>query len=165
MLVTFTADRAWRRTGTVTVWLLLASCSLIVGELPEPLPDAGHSAGASAGEANCDADHDQHLAEGKCGGDDCDDSDANVFTGQAEYFDERQARVDYDYDCSGAPEQEQLEPIVCPGVPVGACPTTQMGFLQTLPPCGEPGVWGTCEKRELLCDEKPVDVGRIMRCR
>jgi hypothetical protein len=116
---------------------------------------------------NCDADHDQRLAEGECGGDDCDDSDANVFTGQGEYFDERQARVDYDYDCSGAPEQEQLEPIVCSGVSVEACPTTQMGFLQTLPPCGEPGEWGTCEKRSLLdvCDKKIVDAERIMRCR
>lgn len=197
MLVRSTAIRAWRPGGAFTVGLLLASCSLVVGELPEPLPQRGPVAGSGAqagspdlGEAgqvasggtsgvpggmggwsgsvaSCDTDGDQHLAEGNCGGDDCDDSDANVFPGQSEHFDERQAQVDYDYDCSGAPEQEQLEPIVCSGVSVGACPTTQMGFLQTLPACGEQGAWGTCQKTPPLdtCDQKVVDGQRAMRCR
>jgi hypothetical protein len=182
------------------VWLLLAACSLVVGELPEPLPEGGPLAGAgqtggnsaragqpaigdggqsAPGGANgggsgtsgttamCDADGDEHQAEAKCGGDDCDDSDPNVFAGQSEYFDERQKQVDYDYDCSGAPEQEQLEPVVCSGVSVGACPTTQLGFLQTLPPCGESGAWGTCKKTPPLdtCDQQVIDAVRLMRCR
>lgn len=30
---------------------------------------------------NCDVDEDAHLAEGECGGDDCDDADATVYMG------------------------------------------------------------------------------------
>jgi hypothetical protein len=183
------------------VWLLLASCSLVVGELPEPLAESGPMAGAAgmaetiggssaeAGEpsitdggragtggensgsgtgnaASCDADHDEHLAEGKCGGDDCDDTDADVFPGQIEYFEARRAQGDYDYDCSGGAEREQLAPVECSGVTVGPCPVTEMGFLATLPACGETGAWGTCKKTAPLntCDQDVVDEERIMRC-
>jgi len=197
MLVRFTAGRAWSRSGAVTVWLLIPACSLVVGELPEPLPEGGQMAGAAAmsggatagsstvggsaagaaeaaggdessgGTSNsCDADADQHPAKGTCGGDDCDDSDARVSPAQTEYFADRQARVDYDYDCSGSTEQEQLEPIVCPGVAVGACPT-ETGFLKTLPACGEIGAWGTCKLTPPLntCDQRVMDGERRMRCR
>jgi hypothetical protein len=209
MLVRFTVSRPWRSIGAVLLWLLPAACSLVVGELPEPLPggpsagvggdtpSAGQAAGGSmahagmppvgeAGDsasggrseggsvsggsggsaASCDADQDEHLAEGKCGGDDCDDADANVSPAQVDYFDERHERVDYDYDCSGAAEQEQAAPIVCSGVSVGTCPTAT-GFLKALPPCGEPGDWGTCVKTPPLatCDPMVIDSGRRMRCR
>jgi hypothetical protein len=199
MLVRFTAGRAWR-IGAVTVWLPAASCSLVVGELPEPLPENGPMAGSagqtrggsaqaggepSVGEAgnaalsgdstggsgvggsaaNCDADHDEQLAKGKCGGDDCDDTDSNVSPDQTDYFDEPQPRVDYDYDCSGAPEREQTEPIVCTGLTVVECPTDQTGFLGVLPACGEVGNWGTCVKGSALepCVEDVVTTPR-MRC-
>lgn len=182
------------------MWLLLASCSLVVGELPEPLPEGGPGAGAAgaggttggtlaragegsvgdggghtapAGEgsgtsgnaASCDADQDDHLAEGKCGGDDCDDNDANVQPDQSDYFDESQPRVDYDYDCSGAPDREQSAPIVCMGLTLIECPTEQTGFLGTLPACGEVGNWGTCVKGSALdpCVEDVVTTPR-MRC-
>lgn len=209
MLVRFTAVRAWR-IGAVMVWLPAASCSLVVGELPEPLPEggplagvgaAGQSTGGSSAQAageppvgdagnaavmvggdstggsgaagsgaagsatSCDADHDEHLAQGKCGGDDCDDSDANVSPDQSDYFDESQPRVDYDYDCSGAPEREQTEPIVCTGLTVIECPTDQSGFLGTLPACGEVGKWGKCAKGSALepCVEDVVTT-QTMRC-
>jgi hypothetical protein len=213
MLVRFTAVRAWR-IGAVTVWLPAASCSLVVGELPEPLPGSGPTAGGGAagqgsggssaqaageppvGEAgdravtggvsaggsgtaggsvagagaagsatSCDADHDEHLAPGKCGGDDCDDSDADVSPDQSDYFDQSQPRVGYDYDCSGAPEREQSQPIVCTGLTVVECPTGQPGFLGTLPACGEVGNWGQCVKGSALepCVEDVVATPR-MRC-
>jgi hypothetical protein len=188
MLVRFTAARAWSRSAAVTVWLLATACSLVVGDLPDPLPEGGLMAGAAAigggagsesvvagrsgaasgdeGGGDCDADDDQHPAKGACQGDDCEDGDARVWPGQTEYFADRQTRVDYDYDCSGSAEQEQLEPIVCPGVAVGACPT-RTGFLKTLPACGEIGAWGTCKVTPPLdtCDQMVVDAGRRMRCR
>jgi hypothetical protein len=127
---------------------------------------AADASGGDEGSGGCDADRDQHPAKGACGGDDCDDGDARVWPGQTEYFADRQTRVDYDYDCNGSPEQEQLEPIVCPGVAVGVCPT-ETGFLKTLPSCGEVGAWGTCKVTTPLntCDQMVVDDGRRMRCR
>lgn len=204
MLVRFSTGCAQRRSRPALLLLGLASCSLVVGQLPEPAPGgpaagdasvgpdggeaaaqggsaviqqggnpasggkgsgvAGSANGGSSG-SNCDADHDQHLAPGKCGGDDCDDQDADVSPEQSGYFAERQAHVDYDYDCSGTAEQEQMAAIVCSGVAVGPCPT-ETGFLKTLPACGEVGVWGTCVKTPPLntCDQKVVDNGRRMRC-
>jgi hypothetical protein len=206
MLVRFSV-RAWRTTSGLSLWLLAAGCSLVVGELQEPLPEgggpvagAGSSAGgggtvagsssaggtrslgqggeasAQAGDgpapgagtsgsgAMCDADRDEHLAEGKCGGDDCDDSDDRVSPDQTEYFGERQKNVDFDYDCSGAPEQEEVMAVVCPGV-VGPCPT-ETGFLKSLPACGETGSYGTCVKQAPLdtCVEKVLDAEHRMRC-
>lgn len=181
------------------MWLLLASCSLVVGELPEPLPEGGPGAGAagaggttggtsaragdgsvgdaghpgpggvgsgtSGNAASCDADHDEHLAEGKCGGDDCDDNDPDVRPDQSDYFDESQPRVGYDYDCSGAPDREQSEPIVCMGLAPIECPTEETGFLGALPACGEVGNWGKCVQGSALepCVEDVVTTPR-MRC-
>ena len=121
----------------------------------------GSGAGAPAGE--CDADLDSHAAEGACAGDDCDDTDPNVWPGQPKYFAERQANADYDYDCNGAPEQEQQAAVVCAGVSLSACPT-QTGFLKTLPACGVAGRWGKCTKGSLTCDETVIDDMRRMRC-
>ena len=130
-------------------------------------PNGGKGSGVagSTSGGQCDVDRDQHLAQGKCGGDDCDDQDAKVSPDQSGYFAERQAHVDYDYDCSGTAEQEQMAAIVCSGIAVGPCPT-ETGFLKTLPACGEVGAWGTCIKTPPLntCDQKVVDNGRRMRC-
>lgn len=148
----------------------------MVGELPPA--DDGSAAGKAgtagdsgnlppvAGAPNdpaCDADRDGHQAEGKCGGDDCDDSDADVFTQQPKYFSARQDNVGYDYDCNGKPQQEQPAPVVCMGIDLTACPTGE-GFLRTLPACGVIGKWGKCVKGTLTCDEQVIDDMRPMRC-
>jgi hypothetical protein len=126
----------------------------------------GGEGGGAGSPASCDADHDEHLAEGQCGGGDCDDNDANVSPAQSDYFDEPQPRVDFDYDCSGAPEREQTEPIVCMGLALVDCPTDKTGFLGTLPACGEIGNWGKCVQGSALepCIEDVVTTPR-MRCR
>lgn len=192
MLVRFAARCPWRPLGAF-VWLSSAACTLVVGELPEPVPEDGPLAGggssssassggqggvaaagssggdaAQGGDANpeCDQDGDEHLARGKCGGDDCDDSDADVSPDQTEYFADRDEVVGYDYDCSGGPEQEQQAAVVCSGLTVGPCPTDETGFLGSLPACGEVGRWGICIKTPPLdtCDEMVRDELTRMRC-
>ena len=138
-----------------------------------PQPDEGGAPAATAGSvspsagtssAECDADGDKHAAEGACGGDDCDDNDADVFAGQTKYFDKPRANGDYDYNCKDGPQREYTEPVVCSGLVVGACPT-QIGFLGSLPECGQMGPWGTCSKKSMIepCVEAPV-TPRTMRC-
>jgi hypothetical protein len=168
---------------------LFPGCFLIVGDLPPPLPEdeaaagatdsagggssgAPASAGGSAGSPGsagatsnaCDRDADGHDAEGACGGDDCDDQNPDVHPEQSKHFGARSS-VDYDYDCDGKQEQEQMKAIICSELPIGDC-TTEEGFLDTLPACGEPGVWGRCAKQGTLntCMNQPTDNERVMRC-
>jgi hypothetical protein len=224
MLVRF-SGRAWRTTGGLSLWLLAAACSLVVGELPEPLPErggplagagadagggaetggtmgvprggaestagvdslggaesyggtpssgqagepmahAGDGTGNAAGTGNsvdpCDVDGDEHLAKGKCGGDDCDDTDDRVWPGQPDYFAERQANVGFDYDCSGEPELEETKAVACAGLV--SCPSGT-GFLESLPACGEVGDYGTCKSAGLGCEGQVIDNQHVMRCR
>jgi hypothetical protein len=206
-----------------------AACSLVVGELPEPLSNVGPMAGGVGGDSGsrglggedaaggseepvsaggasggdgsfvaggvrnsgqggdisdsggaapagsggagstdaCDADGDMHRAPGICSGDDCDDSDPQASPDQTGYFASRQPHVDFDYNCDGVPEQEQMAAVVCSGLSLGACPTEVSGFLDTLPACGEVGAWGKCVKTPPLntCDKMIVDAERRMRCR
>jgi hypothetical protein len=204
---------------------LPAACSVVVGELPEPLSPIGPMAGeggagsdgssragaesvggsddyspgggasggdgplvtggvANAGQGGdlsaqgggqlggagtsadpCDLDHDDHRAQGLCGGDDCDDGDAQVSPEQTGYFASRQLNVDFDYNCDDAPEQEQMAAVVCSTL--GPCPTGTSGFLDVLPACGEIGAWGKCVKTPPLntCDKMVIDAQRRMRCR
>jgi hypothetical protein len=121
------------------------------------------AAGAPSTDPACDADRDGHPAEGKCAGDDCDDTDADVFTKQPKYFSARQANVGYDYDCSGRPQQEQAAAVVCMGLDLTACSSDE-GFLRTLPVCGATGKWGKCVKGTLTCDEQVIDDMRPMKC-
>ena len=135
------------------------------GEGGVPPATAGSVSG-SAGmpSAECDADADKHAAEGACGGDDCDDTDADVFPGQTKYFSARQANIGYDYNCDHATEQEQKAAIMCAGVSLSACPT-DVGFLGELPTCGGTGRWGTCKKMNgLTCEEAATESDHPMHC-
>jgi hypothetical protein len=131
-------------------------------------PSSGGSAGAAGGQASneCDTDHDDHLARGECGGEDCDDTDPEIFPEQPEYFAEPRDNGTYDYDCSGHPELEQTDAIVCTGFSLLSCPTDQQGFLGSLPACGEKGRWGKCVTNSLLntCEEPATVTSSVMRC-
>jgi hypothetical protein len=177
MLVTFEARRARSVSWLLLLGIFGSSCSLVVGKLP-PAEDGSAAGGAPAGGepgnmagsgtsgtsgTGCDADHDGHEAEGTCGGDDCDDTDANVFAKQTEYFKTRQENVGFDYNCDGKLEQEQSAPVICMGVNLTNCPTGE-GFLGSLPSCGETGRWGTCLKGTLTCSEQVSDEAKVMRC-
>ena len=126
---------------------------------------------AAAGGGNvadeCDRDDDGFRARGACGGDDCDDTDAQVAPDQMGYFASRQPNVDFDYNCDASAEQEQISAVACSGLSIGACPTDIEGFLGSLPPCGEVGPWGKCAKTPPLntCDKAVIDAERRMRCR
>jgi hypothetical protein len=188
MLVTFEARRAQSVRWLLLLGIFGSACSLVVGELPPAeggspaggasaggdsgkLPPTSGTAGTSAtagtaGATTCDADHDGHKAQGPCGGDDCDDTDPDVFPKQPKYFPTRsmgQAKVGYDYNCDGKLEQEQQAPVVCLGVNLTACPTDE-GFLGSLPACGDTGRWGKCVKGTLTCDESVSDAMQQMRC-
>ncbi len=228
MLVNIPSHWACHLRAVALLATFPAACSLLVGELPEPLSDVGPMAGgaggasashgvageqaaggtedhgavggasggdgpsiaggapnsgqggnisdqggapaigvAGSGADPCDADDDKHRARGVCGGDDCDDSDPQVSPDQTGYFASRQPNVDFDYNCDGAPEQEQMAAVVCSGLSLGACPTAVSGFLGTLPACGEVGAWGKCVKTPPLntCDKMVIDDQRRMRCR
>jgi hypothetical protein len=141
------------------------------GNAGEPglLPETG-AAGAAGGSSVtdiCDRDGDQFRAQTACGGDDCDDTDAQVAPDQLAYFASRQANVDFDYNCDGSAEQEQTAAVVCSGLSLGACATEVEGFLGSLPPCGDVGPWGRCTKTPPLntCDKMVIDAQRRMRCR
>lgn len=170
---------------------LFPGCFLIVGDLPPPQPEDEAAAGAtdssvggggaqgtpgpgggpsSAGSGGapggCDTDHDGHLARGTCGGEDCDDGDPEIFPEQPDYFAEPRDNGSYDYDCSGHPEQEQTDALVCTGFSLLNCPTDQQGFLGSLPACGEEGRWGKCVTNSLLntCEEPATATSSVMRC-
>lgn len=187
MLVTIGVLLPWH-CRVLVVWLLCTACSVVVGPLPEALPEDGPMAGdgsqfagtpatsgagggapggtggkTAAGGSDCDGDGDGHDAEGSCGGDDCDDADERVHPGQTSYYSERQERVGFDYDCSGRPEPEHQRLLMCTGLALAACPTDDSGFLDELPACGEPGSWGTCQTGTVACEEQVLDE-LPMRC-
>ena len=165
---------------------LFPGCFLVVGDLPPPLPEdeaaagatdspggggsgtqaSGGSAGSAGVQSNpCDRDADGHEDQEACGGDDCDDEKSDVHPEQSKHFGERLGTVGYDYDCDGKQKQEQMKAIVCSDLPVGDC-TTEEGFLDTLPACGEIGIWGRCTKQGTLntCTNQPTDSDHVMRC-
>jgi hypothetical protein len=116
------------------------------------------SAGGTGGNENecpplfgpnpCDCDRDGHLAETCEGGDDCDDLDADVFTGQEGYFTAPRKQDGYDYNCDGD-DEHQFDEITC--LPV-SCDTSAEGFVGTVPDCGDPGTWGSCSN-DALCSQ------------
>jgi len=227
MLVKISRHRARHLRAVALLATFPVACSLVIGELPEPLSDVGSMAGGADGDSGssglggagaaagsedsglagaaaggdaagggtdgppvaggapnsgqggepsgqsgagggadvCDADRDMHRASGVCGGDDCDDGDPQVSPAQTNYFASRQPNVDFDYNCGGGPEQEQMAAVVCSGL-IGACPTSVSGFLGKLPACGEEGAWGTCVQSPPLntCDQMVIDAQRRMRC-
>lgn len=94
----------------------------------------------------CDCDGDGEDAE-SCGGMDCDDDDADVFSTQTDWFDEPRDSGGYDYDCSGM--EERLHPTFVCSAALGLCANTDPGFLvdtraQNPVACGAVGSYGTC---------------------
>ncbi len=81
--------------------------------------DACHKSTCDDSSSSCkstliDGDGDGHAASslGVCG-DDCDDSDANVFKGQTSWFTSPRASGGYDYDCNGVEELQYPSPGGC----------------------------------------------------
>jgi hypothetical protein len=90
----------------------LAQDSGSAPEASEAPFDAARSSDAADGDAvppdapatsSCDRDGDGHLAAGApCFGDDCCDTDPNVYPGQTAYFTAPSQCGGFDYDCDGA---------------------------------------------------------------
>lgn len=136
---------------------------------------AGSSAGGAAGAAGregeagaspsscaepCDCDDDGVFARGACGGNDCDDADADAWPGQTEYFFDERAGGGWDYDCSGAIEREH-DAVDCSGIP--SCDTMVQGFLVVEPECGTRQDWGKCEAPSLVCQPSKISTEPV-RC-
>jgi len=168
--------------------VFLASCALIV-DLPEgrdPATSAGGGASGSGGTAGtagsagsapdaaagssgcvvaCDCDGD--LVENEtCGGKDCADDDADVKPGQSTYMlkPSKNAKIGFDFDCSGSADREHTQAVKCLGLALTSCDTVTQGFLEALPECGQVGEWGTCKKGTLTC-EKDVLQSKTMACK
>jgi hypothetical protein len=110
----------------------------------------------------CDCDGDRVPGE-QCEGDDCDDDDNRVFTGQQQFFTTASTRRGYDYDCSGRAELEYpMNALKCTGL----LQCSGEGFLDTRPSCGNTGRWGRCVKNNLgVCTEAVDDPEKAMGCR
>jgi hypothetical protein len=99
---------------------------------------------------NCDADGDGATGEA-CGGDDCDDEDAEVYPGQERYFTEASERRGFDYDCDGIISRPPSEVQLSCALELAQCDTELQGFFgDALPPCGELGDWGGCVVEEIV---------------
>ncbi len=152
------------------------ACALII-DLPEghdksAAGGAGGSSGDSAAgggggvcKTPCDCDEDG-VKSVACAGTDCADDDANVKPGQIIHFIDASSNpsIGFDFDCSGAAEREHDTPVKCLGLALVACDTKTQGFLETLPPCGQSGDWGTCKKGTVAC-EKDVVQSKPMACK
>jgi hypothetical protein len=122
----------------------------------------------TGGAACCDCDGDHQLAAGvRCGGTDCDDDDANVFSGQTLYFTVPAKHGGFDYNCANGPERDPALNVTvdCSAVlGLGCDPGT--GFFSSTkvaPVCGTSGGWGTCAKPALSCVQNKID-DRAMPC-
>lgn len=107
------------------------------------LPDAGEpdaSGPCVVGTDPCDMDCDGDLSIA-CGGDDCCDTDPNVFVGQTEFFEAKSACGSFDYNCDGAEEKELGLGKAC-SRPTweNRCDAPKIGFKGTIPECGKPGI-------------------------
>ena len=118
--------------------------------------------------SECDKDGDGHKAKGKCGGDDCDDEDPDVYPGQTAFFDVKNKRGNFDYDCDGqeTPDPKQNIALNCGGMNVMNCEEKKEGFLDGMPKCGESGPWGTCTTAGMppTC-RSSVAAHPLLRCR
>ena len=117
----------------------------------------------------CDCDADDFLAEGLCGGNDCDDHDDRVRPNQTLYFAvaSTNPNIGFDYDCSDTLERDPGQgatAISCLDLDLLACSGAQ-GFHTTMPACGTAGAWGTCQGVAVLCSAVTLDATAIARCR
>lgn len=113
---------------------------------------AGGTGGAPGCPKPCDCDNDNHnAAGGLCGGDDCDDTDANVYPGQIGYFPKPAKNGTFDYDCSGTVEKKYGTVLNCV---IALCPAGQ-GYFGAAPACGSAADWGVCSGG--LCNEEVLE--------
>jgi hypothetical protein len=176
--------------GFVALLALCAGCELVLGDIPEK-PGAGATGGAggtgtssgaggavgsggttpgsggaiadAADEGCCDCDGDTVFGA-QCGGDDCDDSNADAHPNQTKFFDVPRQGGSFDYDCNNSIEQD-TKLLDCAVLATVLCGTTMDdGFLKPWPACGQSGNWGNCEQSGVNCVEHIVQT-LVMRCR
>jgi hypothetical protein len=100
----------------------------------------GSSSGSGGIPPGCDDDGDRVASDAEnCGGEDCDDSNDDVYPEQTRYSSEPRSDGGFDYNCD---ESVEREPLVQCALVGGACPPDQ-GFLDDVA-CGQVGRWGTC---------------------
>lgn len=115
-----------------------------------PLDSGTTAPDDDANAGDCDVDGDGATSEA-CGGDDCDDQDADVHPGQERYFTEASERRGFDYDCDGVISRPPSEVQLSCALELAQCDTELQGFFgDALPPCGELGDWGGCVVEELV---------------
>jgi hypothetical protein len=167
-----------------------AACELVLGDLP-PLQGAstgttgtGSSRSSATGSSSssgatgstssssgdgglcCDCDGDHFAAEGECGGQDCDDTDARVYPGEPTYYAVPSKNVGFDWDCSGTPEPNPaLNKTVDCGLVALPCATTTGYLAQTPPACGVAAPWGTCTQQGINCVEDVIVQAQVMTCK
>jgi hypothetical protein len=101
-----------------------------------------------------------------CGGPDCDDGNAAAKPGQLDWFETPRTGGSYDYNCNNMEDPEFPTATRCGALNLTQCTQQVQGFLGTVPPCGQPGLWGTCRKDSLglLCENNVITVDKIARC-
>ncbi len=127
----------------------------------------GGGAGGSDAGCGCDCDGDNHYAVGPaCNGDDCDDDDAEVFSGQTAYFSTESKHKGFDYDCSGGVDRDD-DVIACSGLALTGCGSQPDGYL-TQAPCGQTADWGSCKVTGVVplqtCSNDVKQAARVVKC-
>jgi hypothetical protein len=123
----------------------------------------------------CDMDRDGYRSDGCAGGDDCDDTTAEVHPvrdagDQVPFHDtptHGAAGGGFDYNCNGRPDPEFTVALNCSGLSLATCPDNMIhSFLgMTTPACGQRGDFGHCSHDLLTCFSQTEEMGKIMRCR
>jgi hypothetical protein len=105
----------------------------------------GGSAGTTCINPPCDCDNDGHDAEGgSCGGDDCDDTDPEVFTGQTAWFTKPNKQRTFEYDCKNGPEK-RYGIVSCGLGDILNCDKKAAGYYDGSAGCGEQVAFGKCQ--------------------
>jgi hypothetical protein len=122
----------------------------------------GGSTTTTSGEGGCcDCDGDNQLAEGLCGGNDCDDANKQIYEGEPVYHIDKTPAGSFDWDCSGAAERDPAMDIV---ISCSVLPCKGTGFLNVAPACGEKADWVECTG-SLVCQASPVEHDKVMACK
>ena len=85
---------------------------------------------------------------------------------QMDYFPSQSSNLNFDYNCNTVIEREYTGAAVNCGLVQLNCNSVQ-GYLGTVPACGLPGQWGTCQIGDLGigCKNDVRETGRVMRCK
>ncbi|MEZ4295356.1 MAG: hypothetical protein R3B70_10305 [Polyangiaceae bacterium] len=127
---------------------------------------AGTGGATTTTQSCCDCDGDTQLAEGLCGGTDCDDNDKKVYEGNTVYHTDESPTQGFDWDCSGSadPDPDLNKKVDC-GVIGLPCGNAGTGYLGAIPACGDPGEWGTCTGTILPCTKQVIEANKKMACK